>query len=104
MAEYINKSNAIDIMDDLWNRAGNNSRDFYLRLRKAIYDLSTEEINNKDVLLINIKTSINDFITELQENAKYHADFIKDNVDLVVFGAEEALRIVEETIEKYENV
>ena len=44
MNEYINKSNAIDIMDDLWNRAKNNSRDFYLRLRKAIYDLPTEEI------------------------------------------------------------
>ena len=44
MSEYINKSNAIDILDDLWNMAGNNSRDFYLRLRKAIYDLQTEEI------------------------------------------------------------
>ena len=62
------------------------------------------QVNNKDALLINVRTSINDFITELQENAKYHADFIKDNVDLVVFGAEEALKIVEETIEKYENM
>lgn len=44
MNEYINKSNVIDILDDLWNRAGNKSRDFYLRLRKAVYDLSTEEI------------------------------------------------------------
>ncbi len=45
MAEYINKSDALDIMDDLWNRKGNNSRDFYLQLRKTIYDLSpTEEI------------------------------------------------------------
>lgn len=44
MSEHINKSNAIDILDDLWNRAGNNNRDFYLRLRKAIYDLPTEEI------------------------------------------------------------
>lgn len=44
MAEYINKSDEIAIIDDLWNRVGNNSRDFYLRLRKAIYDLHTEEI------------------------------------------------------------
>ena len=44
MSEYVNKSNAIDILDDLWNMARNNSRDFYLRLRKAIYDLQTEEI------------------------------------------------------------
>ena len=44
MSEYIDKSNAIDILDDLWNRDRNNSRAFYLRLRKAIYDLPTEEI------------------------------------------------------------
>ena len=44
MSEYVNKSNAIGILDDLWNRARNNSKDFYLRLRKAIYDLPTEEI------------------------------------------------------------
>ena len=43
MAEYVKKSSVIDIMDDFWNRV-NDSREFYLRLRKAIYDLSTEEI------------------------------------------------------------
>lgn len=44
MNKYINKSDAIDILDNLWDKVGNNSRDFYLRLRKVMYDLSTEEI------------------------------------------------------------
>ena len=43
MVEYIKKSSVIALMDDYWNRV-NDSREFYLRLRKAIYDLSTEEI------------------------------------------------------------
>ena len=43
MAEHINKSDTIAILDDLWDKT-NNIRDFYIRLRKAFCDLPAEEI------------------------------------------------------------
>lgn len=39
-------------------------------------------------------------IDEIRENGKYHAQFIRDNGELVIFGMEIALNIIEKYSEE----
>ena len=59
------------------------------------------EYTNKSDVLNKITSEINNFITELRNNATYHASFIQDNVDMVAFGSETALDIVKEVLYEY---
>ena len=61
-----------------------------------------EYINKSDVLN-EITAEINNFITELRNNAAYYASFIDNNVDMAAFGAKTALDIAKETINKAEE-
>ena len=53
---------------------------------------------DKEYIINAITAKINEFILEISENSKHHADFIQDNTNMVVFGAETALDIMKETI------
>ena len=53
---------------------------------------------DEEYIISTITAKINEFITEISENAKHHADFIQGNVDMVIFGANVTLDIVNETI------
>ncbi len=52
----------------------------------------------KEDILNAITAKINEYIAELNENAKHHADFIQEHTNMIVYGVETALDIVKEVL------